>query len=264
LQQKYGPSIPDILATRDSSARELELLDTADLDLRNIADDRAKAAAEFAQACAALSKKRFGGSERLSRAVNELLPALGMAGGTFTARIQPRPTPHSHGSEAVVFEVMLNVGMDQRPLARVASGGELSRLMLALKVVLAAHDAVPTLVFDEVDQGIGGEVGVRVGEALARVAGAERQALVITHLPQIAAFADHHLRVAKGKKGGVATSDVEVVEGEARVKEIGRMLGDADMQTALRHAAELLRTASAKSASRSETRSPQGSSRRSR
>jgi DNA repair protein RecN (Recombination protein N) len=136
--------------------------------------------------------------------------------------------------------------------------------MLALKVVLSAHDAVPTLVFDEVDQGIGGEVGVRVGEALARVAGAERQALVITHLPQIAAYADHHLRVAKGKKGGVATSDVEVVEGEGRVKEIARMLGDADMETALRHAAELLRTASAKSASRSATPSSQGSSRRSR
>ncbi|HEV8399650.1 MAG TPA: DNA repair protein RecN [Gemmatimonadales bacterium] len=264
LQQKYGPSIPDILATRDSSARELELLDTADLDLRNLADDRANAAAEFRQACAALSKKRFGGSERLSRAVNELLPALGMAGGTFTARIQSRPTPHSHGHEDVVFDVALNAGMEARPLARVASGGELSRLMLALKVVLSAHDAVPTLVFDEVDQGIGGEVGVRVGEALARVAGAERQALVITHLPQIAAYADHHLRVTKAKKGGVATSDVEVVEGEARVKEIGRMLGDADMETALRHAAELLRTASAKSASRSETRSPQGSNRRSR
>jgi len=136
--------------------------------------------------------------------------------------------------------------------------------MLALKVVLAAHDAVPTLVFDEVDQGIGGEVGVRVGEALARVAGADRQALVITHLPQIAAYADHHLVVAKGAKGGVATSDVRVATGEVRTKEIARMLGDADMETALRHAAELLRTASAKSAIRAGTRSSQGSARPSR
>lgn len=261
LQHKHGPSIPDILATRDSSARELELLDTADLDLRNLAETRAKAAAEFTQACGALTKKRLAGSKSLSHTVNELLPALGMAGGTFTAQVKPRTTHHAHGAEDVTFEVTLNAGMDQRPLAKVASGGELSRLMLALKVVLAAHDAVPTLVFDEVDQGIGGEVGVRVGEALARVAGSERQALVITHLPQIAAFADHHLRVAKGKRGGVATSDVEVVEDEARVKEIGRMLGDADMETALRHAAELLRTASAKSASRSGTRSSPGSAR---
>ena len=260
LQQKHGPSIPDILATRDSSARELELLDTADLDLRNLADERAKAGEEFARACAALTEKRTVGAETLSIAVNELLPALGMAGGTFTARLQPRTTPHAHGAEDVVFEVMLNVGMEARPLARVASGGELSRLMLALKVVLVAHDAVPTLVFDEVDQGIGGEVGGQVGEALARVAG-KRQALVITHLPQIAVYADHHLVVAKGAKGGVATSDVRVVTGEPRTKEIARMLGDADMETAVRHAAELLRTASASSATRSGTPSPRGSAR---
>jgi DNA repair protein RecN (Recombination protein N) len=264
LQHKYGPSIPDILATRDSSARELELLDTADLDLRNIAEGRAQAAADFTQACAALTKKRAAGAETLSKAVNELLPALGMPGGRFETSFSLLPSPKGDGAEAVVFQVELNVGMGPRPLARVASGGELSRLMLALKVVLAAHDAVPTLVFDEVDQGIGGEVGVRVGAALAQVAGAERQALVITHLPQIAAYADHHLRVAKGKKGGVATSDVEVVEGEGRVKEIARMLGDADMETALRHAAELLRTASAKSASRPAAPSSPGSSRRSR
>jgi len=262
LQQKHGPSIPDILATRDASARELDLLDTADLDLRNLAEDHAKAGAEFQQACAALTKKRIAAAKTLSQTVNDLLPALGMAGGRFEASHSPLPTPRGDGAEGVVFQVTLNVGMDARPLAKVASGGELSRLMLALKVVLAAHDAVPTLVFDEVDQGIGGEVGLRVGAALAQLtglAGGERQALVITHLPQIAAYADHHLRVAKGKKGGVATSDVEVVEGEGRVKEIARMLGDADMETALRHAAELLRTASAKSAARSGTHSPPGS-----
>jgi len=261
LQHKYGPTIPDILATRDSSARELELLDTADLDLRNLAEDRVKAAAEFTLSCTALTKKRTAGAATLSRAVNELLPALGMPGGRFETSFSLLPSPKGDGAEGVVFQVELNVGMGPRPLARAASGGELSRLMLALKVVLSAHDAVPTLVFDEVDQGIGGEVGVRVGEALARVAGAERQALVITHLPQIAVYADHHMVVAKGKKGGLATSDVEVVEGESRVREIARMLGDADMETALRHAAELLRTASAKSASRSETRSSRGSAR---
>jgi DNA repair protein RecN (Recombination protein N) len=132
--------------------------------------------------------------------------------------------------------------------------------MLALKVVLAAHDAVPTLVFDEVDQGIGGEVGGRVGEALAAVAQNGRQALVITHLPQIAVYADQHLVVAKGAKGGVATSDVRVAAGDTRMKEIARMLGDADMDTARRHAEELLRTASGKSASPPGTPSPRGSS----
>jgi DNA repair protein RecN (Recombination protein N) len=178
----------------------------------------------------------------------------------------------------VVFQVQLNVGLDPRPLARVASGGELSRLMLALKVVLARHDAVATLVFDEVDQGIGGEVGGRVAEALARVAregdpgrtpgvpgiSGDRQVLVITHLPQIAAAADHHLVVAKGAARGIATSDVQVVIGDARRRELARMLGDPDMATALRHAEELLRTASATPATRSETPSRPASARRPR
>jgi DNA repair protein RecN (Recombination protein N) len=264
LQQKHGPTIADVLAARDSAARELELLDTADLDLRNIAAERTQATEEFKRATEALTTKRTAGGKKLARAVNKTLPALGMEGGTFAARLHARPTPYAQGAEDVVFEVALNAGMESRPLARVASGGELSRLMLALKVVLAAQDVVPTLVFDEVDQGVGGEVGVRIGEALQDVSREGRQALVISHLPQIAAYADQHLVVAKGKKGGVATSDVEVVEGESRVKEIARMLGDRDMATALRHAAELLRTASAKSASQSDTRSPQGSSRRTR
>ncbi len=256
LQQKHGPSIADVLAARDGAARELELLDTADLDLRTIAADRENAAAEFKRATEALTAKRTAGAKKLARAVNKLLPSLGMEGGRFSAELLRRTTHDARGAEEVVFQVKLNEGMDSRPLSRVASGGELSRLMLALKVVLATHDVVPTLVFDEVDQGIGGEVGGRVGEALIDVSREGRQALVITHLPQIAVYADQHLVVAKGKKGGLATSDVEVVKGESRVKELARMLGDADMATARRHAVELLKTASATSASQSETPSP--------
>jgi len=255
LQQKHGPTIPDVLAARDTAGRELELLDTADLDLHNIATDREKASAEFQRATEALTAKRTAGAKKLARAVNKLLPSLGMEGGKFFTELLRRTTHDARGGEDVVFTVKLNEGLEARPLARVASGGELSRLMLALKVVLAVHDVVPTLVFDEIDQGIGGEVGGRVGEALVDVSREGRQALVITHLPQIAVYADQQLVVAKGKKGGVATSDVAVVDGENRVKEIARMLGDADMATARRHAVELLRTASATSASQSETRS---------
>ncbi len=253
LMRKYGPTLPDVLAARDAALAELELLDTADLDLRNLAAERDQALEEFRRACAALTARRTAGAARLADAVSDLLPALGMPGGRFVARLQPRTTQHAHGAEDVLFEVQLNAGLEARPLARVASGGELSRLMLALKVVLARHDAVPTLVFDEVDQGIGGEAGARVGEALAAVArGAaetgERQALVITHLPQIAAQADYHLVVAKGARAGVATSDVQVVAGEARRRELARMLGDRDMATALRHAEELLKRAVARPA----------------
>ncbi|HVH68591.1 MAG TPA: DNA repair protein RecN [Gemmatimonadales bacterium] len=266
LTQKYGPALPDVLATRDRAARELELLDTADLDLRQIAEQREEAAGDFARACAALTAKRTRGATRLEQAVNALLPTLGL-GGKVAIRLQPRTTHHALGAEDVVFEVQLNVGLEARPLAKVASGGELSRLMLALKVILAEQDAVPTLVFDEVDQGIGGEVGGRVGAALAEVVVGRddaRQALVITHLPQIAAYAHHHLVIAKGARGGVATSDVQVVTGENRTRELARMLGDPDMRTALGHAAELLKKASATPASRSDTPSPRGRAHRGR
>jgi len=265
VTQKYGPTVPDVLATRDRAARELELLDTADLDLRGIAAERTAATAEFGQACAALTAKRQQAAGRLEKAANQLLPALGMQGGRFHVTRQARTAPGAHGAEDVSFEVKLNVGLEARPLSKVASGGELSRLMLALKVVLAEHDAVPTLVFDEVDQGIGGEVAARVGEALAAVAAGKhgsRQALVITHLPQIAAYAHHHLVVAKGARGGVATSDVTVATGDGRTRELARMLGDPDMRTALGHAAELLRKASASPASPSDTPSRPGRARR--
>jgi DNA repair protein RecN (Recombination protein N) len=257
LLQKYGPAIPDVLAARDAATHELDLLDSADLDLRELAAQREAAAAEFARACAALSARRAEGAGRLAGAVDAMLPALGMPGGRFAAALTPHATPRADGAEAVSFLVRLNEGMDARPLARVASGGELSRVMLALKTVLARHDAVPTLVFDEVDQGIGGEVAARVGAALSAVAhgggAAGRQVLVITHLPQIAAHADRHLVVAKGAKAGVATSDVRVVEAAERTREVARMLGDQDSATARRHAEDLLKTAGLSDASRSET-----------
>jgi DNA repair protein RecN (Recombination protein N) len=151
----------------------------------------------------------------------------------------PLDEPSAAGAESVQFTVQLNVGLDAKPLARVVSGGELSRLMLALKVVLARHDAVQTLVFDEVDQGIGGEVGAQVGAALAEVA-ERHQVLVITHLPQIAARADQHLVVSKEARRGIATSDVAVIHGEDRVLELARMLGDSEGDAARRHAQALL------------------------
>jgi DNA repair protein RecN (Recombination protein N) len=257
LLQKYGPTTADVLATRDRSARELDLLDTAELDLRELADRRADAARDLGRACAALSTKRAAGAERLAALVTASLPQLGMPGGRFTVDRVALPTPRADGAETVAFSVQLNVGLDARPLARAASGGELSRLMLALKVVLAEHDAVPTLVFDEVDQGVGGEVGGRLGDALARVAlDGARQVLVITHLPQIAARGDRHLVVSKSARGGLTTSDVGVVEGEERRREVARMLGDPDLATALAHAAELLRTASASPAAPAGTSRP--------
>jgi DNA repair protein RecN (Recombination protein N) len=239
LMQKYGVTLDKVLDTGREAAAELELLDTADVDLRALAAKREGAEREVAAAAAALTELRQAAAQRLSRGVTRLLPSLGLPGGSFSVDLTPVSPTSSFGAERIEYLVKLNPGHEPRPLARTASGGELSRLMLALKTVLASHDRVPTLVFDEVDQGIGGEVGARVGEALAGVAD-RRQVLVITHLPQIAARADRHLSVAKRSKGGMATSDVEVLHGEDRVVELARMLGDADAATARRHAQALL------------------------
>ena len=240
LTGKYGTTIEAVLATGNASAAELDLLDTADVDLRALGARRTAADAALRAAAAALSAKRAGAADRLARGVNRLLPDLGLPGGKLLVGLVPLAEPASHGQESVHFDVQLNVGLEAKPLARVASGGELSRLMLALKVVLARHDAIATLVFDEVDQGIGGEVGAQVGAALAEVAD-RHQVLVITHLPQIAARADRHLVVSKEARGGIATSDVQPMHGEDRVGEIARMLGDAEGEAARRHAQALLR-----------------------
>ena len=240
LSQKYGDTIDAILETRDESAAELDMLDTADLDLEQLAGERTAAEEELTAAAGALTELRKKAATDLSLQVEKLLPGLGLPHGEFSVVFRQLDGVTESGAEQITFTVQLNPGLDPRPLAQVASGGELSRLMLALKVVLSGLDMIPTLVFDEVDQGIGGEVAVQVADALADVA-ASRQVLVITHLPQIAARAGHHLTIAKSSEGGIATSDIRVVEGEERVKEIARMLGDANGATTRKHAEELLK-----------------------
>jgi DNA repair protein RecN (Recombination protein N) len=241
LTGKYGATLDAVLATRDEAAAELDLLDTADTDLRGLAARRAAGEAALDAAAQALSTRRREAAERLGRSVNRLLPQLGLAGGKLSVLLTPLQEPGPYGVESVQLHVQLNIGLEAKPLAKVASGGELSRLMLALKVVLVKHDAIATLVFDEVDQGIGGEVGAQVGSALADVA-ERHQVLVITHLPQIAARADSHLVVLKEARRGMATSDVQVLHGEDRINEIARMLGDAEGDAARRHAQALLRS----------------------
>ena len=168
---------------------------------------------------------------------------VGRVGGVIGSRNVSEKSqssrPSGSGADQVAFLVQLNVGLEARPLAQVASGGELSRLMLALKVVLASHDSIPTLVFDEIDQGVGAEVGARVAEALGRV-GQTRQVLVITHLAQIAAYAGSHLKVVKRPRKGVATAEVEILDRETRIEEVARLLGDPGDPALRRHAEELL------------------------
>jgi DNA repair protein RecN (Recombination protein N) len=239
LSQKYGATLDAVVATRDEAAQELDLLDTADTDLKAIAARRLAAVAAHQAAADALSVKRKEASGRLARGVNRLLSSLGLPGGKLSVSLDALAEPGSTGQEGVTFMVALNTGLEPRALARSASGGELSRIMLALKVVLAGHDAIPTLIFDEVDQGIGGEIGSQVADALAEVS-AKHQVLVITHLPQIAARADRHILVSKQTRSGMATSSIEIIHGEDRVTEIARMLGDAEAPESRKHAQAML------------------------
>ncbi|HXE61185.1 MAG TPA: DNA repair protein RecN [Gemmatimonadaceae bacterium] len=245
LTKKYGPTVADAIEAGRSARAELDLVDTAALDIRQLEQRHAAARDAFTAAAGELTVRRRDGARRLGAEIDALLPELGLPDGRFSARLVPRPAPSPNGAEDVEFLVALNVGHDARPLARVASGGELSRIMLALKTILARVDRVPTLVFDEVDAGIGGRVGLQVGDTMRRVA-AHHQVLAITHLAQIAARAHHHVVVSKGARGGITTTDTHVVRDDERVQEIARMLGgDAGSETGLAHARELLANAAA-------------------
>jgi DNA repair protein RecN (Recombination protein N) len=240
LTKKYGPTLADVIATGEKSRAELDLAESGGLDQGALEKRRQAAEAKLRDEAAALSKVRADAGRRIAGAVDEVLPELGMPDGHLTVELAPVDDIMATGAETIVFKVSLNIGHDARPLARVASGGELSRVMLALKTILARLDGVPTLVFDEVDAGIGGRVGLQVGETMRRVA-ACHQVFAISHLPQIAARAHHHIVVSKAARGGVTAADVSVVTGAARVEEIARMLGgDPESDVSRAHAAELL------------------------
>lgn len=243
LMKKYGGTLEAVQHTGREARAELDLVDTASLDLRTL-ERRVRDTEDVLQrAAAALTAKRTKAAQSLAKAVEGRLPDLGMPDGRFLVELKPRAQVGSSGAEDVEFRVALNLGHEARPLARVASGGELARVMLALKTILARLDRVPTLIFDEVDAGIGGRTGLMVGDAMRAVAD-HHQVFAITHLPQIAARAHHHIVVRKAAKGGVTTSDVGVVESDARVNEIARMLGgDAESATSREHARELLTVA---------------------
>ncbi|MDT8368636.1 MAG: DNA repair protein RecN, partial [Longimicrobiales bacterium] len=219
LKRKYGPELEDVLDTAARLRSEVEALDDAEADAGALEAEVTRAAEALEEEAAQLGAMRREAAHRLREGVERLLPELGMPGALFEVRLDPLDEIEAGGGERIDFLVSLNPGFPRRPLARVASGGELSRVMLALKSVLAEVDDVPTLVFDEIDAGIGGEVATAVARRLEAL-GRARQVFVITHLPQLASRAGEHLLVWKGEADGVAATRVERLEGEARVREI--------------------------------------------
>jgi DNA repair protein RecN (Recombination protein N) len=243
LTKKYGPSLEAVAESARVARTELDLVDSGALDLLQLERRRQEAHDALAGAATELTRLRRDAVSRLAIEVDAVLPELGMPDGRLDVSMRPRAEIGAAGAEDIELRVALNRGHESRPLARVASGGELSRVMLALKTILARLDRVPTLVFDEVDAGIGGKIGLQVGDTMRRVA-QHHQVLAITHLPQIAARAHHHIVVEKGARGGITTADTRVVDGDARVIEVARLLGgDPESAVSLAHARELLNAA---------------------
>jgi DNA repair protein RecN (Recombination protein N) len=240
LKTKYGPTIDDVLSTGQRAREELEALETAGFERTSLGKAMEQARAAVHALAADVTAGRTAAAADLSAEIMKVLPLLGLDGARFQVAMEPLDQPGPEGAERVEFLVAVNRGFEPRSLARVASGGELSRVMLALKTILARVDAVPTLVFDEIDAGIGGRIAIQVGAQLKEVA-RHHQVFAITHLPQIASRADHHLLVLKAETGGTTTTSLEDLRGDDRVRELARMLGgDPESQTSLDHARELL------------------------
>ena len=242
LKRKYGDSVEAMLAFRERAAADLDRVARHD---ELLAADEARLVAlrtELLAAAGDLTAARRAGATHLSALVQKEIRALGMDRAVFEVTLEPLPAEQvsARGLERAEFRFSANPGEDLRPLARIASGGELSRTMLALEVVIAAADRIPTMIFDEVDAGIGGRTAGAIAQKLDAVA-QRRQVLCVTHLAPIAAAAHHHMRVTKSVRGGRTRATVGTLKASERVEEIARMLGgDPPTAAALGHARELL------------------------
>lgn len=236
--RKYRVQPEELPALAQQWRERLDTLE-ATADPARLAAAAQAARAAFESVAAELTAARLPAAHRLSEEIAAAMQDLAMAGGRFEVALTPC-APSAAGVEEVEFRVAANAGQPLRSLAKVASGGELSRIGLAIQVITSRDSAVPTLIFDEVDVGIGGRVAEIVGKLLARL-GQDRQVLCVTHLPQVAACADWQWRIAKREQGGETLSEVAPLDDAARVEEVARMLGGVNITATTReHAAEML------------------------
>ncbi|MEA9709456.1 DNA repair protein RecN [Xanthomonas campestris] len=241
LARKHRVAPDELAAHRDHLTAEVESLRGADERLQQLDKHIEAAIGVWQGAASVLSASRQSAAQALSAATTTLIGELGMGGGQFLIQLQPQETlrPDPNGAERVEFLVAANAGQPPRALRKVASGGELSRISLAIEVAALGLDSVPTMVFDEVDSGIGGAVADIVGQKL-RALGEERQVLCVTHLPQVAAKGHAHYRVSKAPVDGMTQSAVELLGPQARQEELARMLGGVEVSKEARAAARKL------------------------
>ncbi|HEX7138518.1 MAG TPA: hypothetical protein VF219_11750, partial [Vicinamibacterales bacterium] len=252
LKRKHGPTLADVIARRDSLKREVAELETSDERIQELEREQAASRTTYLSAARKLSKERRRAGESFATSLERELAQLAMERTRFEVRFTdelPEPSWCAHGLDAAEFYVSPNPGEDLRPLARIVSGGELSRIMLAIKTLMATSRrgfsdaterppsaAAPGLIFDEVDAGIGGRVADVVGRKL-RTLGSAFQVLCITHLPQIAAYADTHFQITKQVGRGRTSTSVRRLADDERVEEVARMLGGEAISDGIRRSA---------------------------
>jgi DNA repair protein RecN (Recombination protein N) len=238
LKRKYGGTLAEVIAFGERAAERMRKIEGRDAELERLAGEIKKARTAVEKAAAALSKARTTAAPKLAKIVRQNLADLGFRQSEFEANLSPRDELRLSGSEALELLFSPNPGEPLKPLRTVASSGEISRVMLAIKSALATQDAIPLLVFDEIDANVGGEIANAVGAKMRKLA-EKHQVLCITHLPQVAAAASTHFIVTKEVVQGRTYSQLREVEGKARQEEIARMLGGKS-DSALKHAASLL------------------------
>ena len=242
LKRKYGGSIEEVIRRGEQAARDLEEIETRGERIESLHKEAASAATKADKLSAKLSAARKRAAPSLGGAITKELRDLGFLKAEFTVRLENLPEARSLGAELADFEFAPNPGEPAKPLREIASSGEISRVMLALKTVLAAQDRVPLLVFDEIDANVGGEVAVKVGRKMRKL-GESHQVLCITHLPQVAASASRQFAVVKNYDGKRTSTSVDLLGTSERERELARMLGGMDSGSALAHARSLLNAA---------------------
>jgi len=248
LVRKYGNSLDEVIDYLDSGSGRLLELDNDSDRIEALVDEVAADQSLVVELAQRLSAVRTAAATRLADRVTAELSALAMPNARLTVGVEDRTEYSLSGKDQVSLMLQPHPGAEPRSLGRGASGGELSRVMLAIEVVIAGNDPVPTFIFDEVDAGVGGAAAIEIGRRLAQLS-QDAQVIVVTHLAQVAAFATNHLRVLKDNDGAVTASSVEQLEGDDRIAEMARLLsGLPDSENALAHARELIETARAQRA----------------